>query len=94
MAHRRLLLVFMLLLLFTSSTSCRKLLKSPDSGTGKEFSLSEMSLYLSALPKGNVPTSTPSKKSHSLITDEKLIVRHLISIDRILRSVPSPGVGH
>ncbi|KAL1555958.1 hypothetical protein AAHA92_11636 [Salvia divinorum] len=26
--------------------------------------------------------------------DEKLIARHLAALDRILRSVPSPGVGH
>ncbi|KAI3800803.1 hypothetical protein L1987_28899 [Smallanthus sonchifolius] len=88
------LALFMLLVLFTSSTNGRKLLNTPDSGTKEEASPATMSLYLSVLPKGTVPASTPSKKSHSSITDEKLIIRHLIAIDRILRSVPSPGVGH
>lgn len=52
------------------------------------------SLYLSSLPKGTVPNSAPTKKGHSLIVDEKLIARHLAALDRILRSVPSPGVGN
>ncbi|KAL8103517.1 hypothetical protein AgCh_027923 [Apium graveolens] len=52
------------------------------------------SLYLSSLPKGTVPDSSPSKQHHSLVVDEKLIARHLAALDRILRSVPSPGVGH
>lgn len=51
-------------------------------------------LYLNALPKGKVPASTPSNKGHENIIDEKLIARHLVAVDRILRSVPSPGVGH
>ncbi|KAL0442613.1 UNVERIFIED_CONTAM: Precursor of CEP14 [Sesamum latifolium] len=52
-------------------------------------------LYLTSLPKGNVPASTPSNKGHGTSTiDEKLIARHLAAVDRILRSVPSPGVGH
>ncbi|MFS7931404.1 putative precursor of CEP13/CEP14 [Helianthus anomalus] len=88
------LTLFMLLILFTSSTNARKLLNSPDSGTENESSLAKIRLYLSVLPKGTVPASTPSKKGHSSITDEKLITRHLIAVDRILRSVPSPGVGH
>lgn len=52
------------------------------------------SLYLSSLPKGTVPNSAPTKKGHSFIVDEKLIARHLAALDRILRSVPSPGVGN
>nr|AFK33970.1 unknown [Lotus japonicus] len=51
------------------------------------------SLFLSSLPKGNVPTSTPSKKGHSVEVDEKLIARHLTE-RLLLRSVPSPGAGH
>lgn len=54
----------------------------------------EASLLLSALPKGYVPPSAPSKKGHEMIVNEKLFVLHLASIDRILKSVPSPGVGH
>lgn len=55
---------------------------------------SQDSLYLSSLPKGTVPNSAPTKKHHSFVVDEKLIARHLAALDRILRSVPSPGVGH
>ncbi|KVH89450.1 precursor of CEP14-like [Cynara cardunculus var. scolymus] len=89
------LALFMLLLLFTSSTNGRKLLNNPDSGSKNEASPVEfMSLYLTSLPKGTVPASAPSKKGHASTTDEKLITRHLITVDRILRSVPSPGVGH
>ncbi|GFP96965.1 hypothetical protein PHJA_001840600 [Phtheirospermum japonicum] len=51
-------------------------------------------LYLAALPKGKVPASTPSKKGHSVTIDQKLVARHLRAVDRILRSVPSPGAGH
>ncbi|KAK9064296.1 hypothetical protein SSX86_015676 [Deinandra increscens subsp. villosa] len=79
------ILIIMLLVLFTSSSNGRKLV---------EPSPAEMSLYLSALPKGTVQASAPSKKGYASITDEKLITRHLIAIDRILRSVPSPVVGH
>lgn len=60
----------------------------------KPTSSSQASLYLSSLPKGTVPASTPTKKGHSTIVNEKLFARHLAAIDRILRSVPSPGVGH
>ncbi|CAH1448584.1 unnamed protein product [Lactuca virosa] len=85
---RTCLALFIILVLFTSSSNGRKLLNT------REASPVEMSLYLTALPKGTVPASTPSKKGHASTTDEKLITRHLIAIDRILRSVPSPGVGH
>ncbi|KAG5247093.1 precursor of CEP [Salix suchowensis] len=47
-----------------------------------------------ALPKGTVPSSSPSKKGHATLDNEQLFARHLASIDRILRSVPSPGAGH
>ncbi|KAI3824509.1 hypothetical protein L1987_05969 [Smallanthus sonchifolius] len=85
MAQTTYLAVFMLLVLFTSPATGRKLLNTPDSGTKEEASPVEMSLYLSVLPKGTVPASTPSKKGHASITDEKLITRHLIAVDRILR---------
>lgn len=85
------LLMFVLFLAsFSSSMEARKLLNSHE--VKKVANL--RSLYLNALPKGTVPASTPSKKGHSYTTDEKLIARHLAAIDRILRSVPSPGVGH
>ncbi|XP_055804731.1 precursor of CEP14-like [Solanum dulcamara] len=84
-------LMFLLVLAsVSSSTEARKLLNSHE--VKKIPNLA--SLYLNALPKGTVPSSTPSKKGHSYTTDEKLIARHLAAIDRILRSVPSPGVGN
>ncbi|CAH8253847.1 unnamed protein product [Arabidopsis lyrata] len=49
---------------------------------------------LSALPKGKIPNSTPSKKGHAAVLAGKLRSRHLSTVDRFLRSVPSPGVGH
>ncbi|KAF9621581.1 hypothetical protein IFM89_023155 [Coptis chinensis] len=52
------------------------------------------SLVLSSLAKGKVPPSAPSNHGHAVIIDQKLFVRHFASLDRILRSVPSPGVGH
>ncbi|OWM72984.1 precursor of CEP14 [Punica granatum] len=55
------------------------------------------SMLLSALPKGTVPSSAPSKKGHAVVVDEKLIARHLSSLEReraLLLSIPSPGVGH
>ncbi|KAI4312277.1 hypothetical protein MLD38_037103 [Melastoma candidum] len=55
----------------------------------------DMSLFLSAPPKGRIPVSSPSRNSHRVMTKEELISWHLARIDRILRrSVPSPGVGH
>jgi hypothetical protein len=42
-----------------------------------------------------VPSSSPTKKGHAMDVDEKLIERHLISMDQVLMvSVPSPGIGH
>ncbi|KAK9085769.1 hypothetical protein Sjap_026180 [Stephania japonica] len=78
-----------------STTEARKLLRSIEE---KKVMLTvpalEDSLVLSALPKGTSPPSAPSKKGHSVVIDEKLFAMHFASIDRILRSVPSPGVGH
>lgn len=81
---------------FVSDSQGRKLLvveenkKLPSSPS----SSMEESLFLNVLPKGTVPSSTPSKKGHAEVVDEKLVARHLIAIDRILQSFPSPGVGH
>ncbi|CAN8290853.1 unnamed protein product [Cochlearia groenlandica] len=52
------------------------------------------STTLAALPKGKIPSSTPSKKVHATVSAVKLRSRKLSSVDRFLRSVPSPGVGH
>ncbi|KAL0011415.1 hypothetical protein SO802_006523 [Lithocarpus litseifolius] len=87
--------VLVFLIVFGALVSClegRRLLDVKESKK-RVYSLSD-SLFLSALPKGTVPSSTPSKKGHAVEVDEKLIARHLISVDRILGSVPSPGVGH
>ncbi|KAG2687938.1 hypothetical protein I3760_09G072300 [Carya illinoinensis] len=84
------------LVVFAAFVSClegRKLLDLKQTEKRSVPALRD-SLILSALPKGTVPASTPSKKGHAVVVDEKLIGRHLISTDRILRSVPSPGIGH
>lgn len=78
---------------FASSSQARKLLVSKDEEEKRVPSLVD-SLFLSALPKGKVPPSSPTKKGHAVVVDQKLIARHLITIDRILQSVPSPGMGH
>ncbi|TKY60065.1 hypothetical protein E2542_SST17160 [Spatholobus suberectus] len=90
-----LLLLFMLL--FASLCSCLEARKLVLEKKQKKVNPSSRrdSLFLSSLPKGTVPPSSPSKKGHAMEVDEKLIARHLINTDRILlRSVPSPGVGH
>ncbi|TXG47657.1 hypothetical protein EZV62_026951 [Acer yangbiense] len=87
------MLVF--LVVFASVSPCmeaRKLLNN--NNNNKKMGSSFASLFLNALPKGKVPASSPSKKTHATLDNEKLFVRHLASIDRILRSVPSPGIGH
>ncbi|EYU28116.1 hypothetical protein MIMGU_mgv1a021644mg [Erythranthe guttata] len=77
------------LLVCSSSTHGRKLLVNVKHNTRSFSSSSDRSLlYLTALPKGNVPASTPTKKGHVTAP------RHLAAVDRILTSVPSPGVGH
>ncbi|XWS18536.1 hypothetical protein CRYUN_Cryun32bG0053200 [Craigia yunnanensis] len=77
---------------FVPQMESRKLLNT---GESKKIAPSLFaSLVLSALPKGTVPASTPSKKGHATLDNEKLFDRHLAGIDRILQSVPSPGAGH
>ncbi|KAL5707395.1 hypothetical protein ACHQM5_018299 [Ranunculus cassubicifolius] len=51
-------------------------------------------LFTASLAKGKVPPSAPSKRGNSMIVNERLFTVHLATLDRILRSVPSPGVGH
>ncbi|KAF5197197.1 hypothetical protein FRX31_013222 [Thalictrum thalictroides] len=75
---------------FIPSLHARKLLDMKEM-----VSSLEDSLVLSSFAKGaKVPPSSPSQKGHSMIVNEKLFTMHFASIDRILRSVPSPGVGH
>ncbi|XP_027339634.1 precursor of CEP14-like [Abrus precatorius] len=91
-------LTVLFLILFASLCSClegRKLHVGADKHSKKVDPSSRNSLFLSSLPKGTVPSSTPSRKGHSTEVDEKLIARHLISTERHLtQSVPSPGAGH
>ncbi|KAI3456119.1 hypothetical protein Pfo_012782 [Paulownia fortunei] len=86
-----LLMCLIMFYALVSSTDGRKLLMNVQHNNVPSL---EDRLYLTALPKGNVPASTPSKKGHAATIDQKLIARHLAAIDRILRSVPSPGIGH
>lgn len=56
-------------------------------------------LFLSALPKGNVPPSGPSDKGHTsppadYSDDQHMVPKTSPEIHRLLGSVPSPGVGH
>ncbi|KAJ4843935.1 hypothetical protein Tsubulata_017577 [Turnera subulata] len=103
---RSLVLIIFLVLsaTFVANTEGRKLLMSdtttstmtttPEGTKKTTISSSFADLFLNALPKGTVPSSTPSKKTHATLDNEELFKRHLASIDRILRSVPSPGAGH
>ncbi|KAK4733146.1 hypothetical protein R3W88_007407 [Solanum pinnatisectum] len=80
--------LFMFLLLIfvpfiTSTTQANRKLVLNLHELKKNPNLEDMRLlYQISLPKGTIPNSTPSKKGHS----------H--TINRILKSVPSPGVGH
>ena len=78
---------------FVPQLESRKLQNTGESNKNAPSSLFA-SLMLSALAKGTVPASAPSKKGHSTLDNEKLFARHLAVIDRILQSVPSPGAGH
>ncbi|KAG4960333.1 hypothetical protein AAZX31_13G208300 [Glycine max] len=83
------------LVLFASLCSCLEARKLHLGAQKHNKNKVDPSLFFSSLPKGTVPTSTPSRKGHSTVVDEKLIARHLISTEQILlRSVPSPGAGH
>ncbi|CAI0560843.1 unnamed protein product [Linum tenue] len=80
---------------FFSNTEARKLLStSGGDGGGGAISVRALlqSLLLRALPKG----TSPSKKGQSTKTLDNVerFQRHIARMDRILGSVPSPGVGH
>ncbi|KAL1224162.1 Precursor of CEP13 [Cardamine amara subsp. amara] len=54
-------------------------------------------LFLSALPKGEVPPSSPSDKGHTSPPDDsnqRMVPENSPEIHDLLGSVPSPGVGH
>ncbi|KAG5517073.1 hypothetical protein RHGRI_037727 [Rhododendron griersonianum] len=90
-----LFIAFVIFASFTSSSHGRKLQTEPENHKRVAPSSKYAHLYLSVLPKGKLtPSSAPSKKGHAMIVAEKHAARHLAVVDRILRSVPSPGVGH
>ncbi|KAF8409100.1 hypothetical protein HHK36_005173 [Tetracentron sinense] len=88
-----LLISMVVFVCFLPSLEARKLLISEEINKKKIPSL-ENTLVLSALPKGTTNPSSPSKKGHSMILNEKHFTLHLAKFDRILQSVPSPGIGH
>ncbi|GAB4831459.1 hypothetical protein Ancab_005476 [Ancistrocladus abbreviatus] len=74
-----------------ASTTARKLLLATE-GMSNNPNTSGKGLFLSALWKGTTPSSSPSRKVHATVVEDlKFIQRHH---ERILQSVPSPGVGH
>ncbi|KAG9129554.1 hypothetical protein Leryth_023901 [Lithospermum erythrorhizon] len=88
-------IVFMFLIIFVtlvSTIDARKLLEV-DQQIKKEQVLSPDNKQP---PTDRVFPSAPSKGSHTVVVtlNEDVIYRHLAAIDRILRSVPSPGVGN
>ncbi|EXC10941.1 hypothetical protein L484_004840 [Morus notabilis] len=93
-----LVVLMVLLVSFVTSSEGRNkfvVLKPKDNkNLDRIMGSSDKSMFLSALPKGRVPSSAPTKKGHADVVNQKLIARHLIAVDRSLRSVPSPGVGH
>ncbi|KAI8567974.1 hypothetical protein RHMOL_Rhmol02G0163200 [Rhododendron molle] len=95
MARSSLVFLFVFTITFASLVSNshgRRLL------TTVEEDKREGSLFLNALPKGLIQTSSPSKRGQALATNKNPFHRHrgshLAAVHRILRSVPSPGVGH
>ncbi|GLU13839.1 hypothetical protein SLE2022_304490 [Rubroshorea leprosula] len=89
-----LLILLVFVVSFVTPMEGRKVLISKKEMSEMQVPHLYWSLVLSALPKGTVPYPAPSKNGHATLDNEKLFVRHLASIDRILWSVPSPGAGH
>ncbi|CAA0827537.1 Unknown protein [Striga hermonthica] len=88
---RKILLLYMFLIVSLLSTSFSRARKLPEdvSPGRRPPTFSDQSSYLTALPKEKV------LKGHSFAIDEKLIIRHLRAIGRILReSAPNPGTGN
>ncbi|KAI8010625.1 Precursor of CEP14 [Camellia lanceoleosa] len=89
----KLSLVFFLLICCACAPSleARKLLTMEN----KKVPSLEDSLLLSALPTGTIPPpSSPGGKGHSMVINGRVFVLPLPHLDRVLQSVPSPGVGH
>ncbi|RAL50330.1 hypothetical protein DM860_008004 [Cuscuta australis] len=89
---KRFLLSVAVLVLFISSslissTQSRRMLPLPEpdrrkTGNGVVFGKAEVGNAAAAAGGGGA------------VFDEKLVVRHLAALDRILRSVPSPSTGN
>ena len=47
-----------------------------------------------SLKDNTAPFYYPDGEGHARVIDERFIASHLSRIDRILRSVPSPGTGN
>ncbi|KAK3026488.1 hypothetical protein RJ639_041785 [Escallonia herrerae] len=73
-----------------SSAEARKLLSTEKITVSSQ----EDTLALRVHPEGSTPPSAPSGEGHELVINERLFVLHLAHLDRVLQSVPSPGVGH
>lgn len=81
-----LVLMMILILGFVSVSDSRKVLRPNTQNYYKGSLFQSLGFILSS--------SSPSNKEHAKLHKEKLFVRHLSRIDRILQSVPSPGAGH
>ncbi|XP_031266121.1 precursor of CEP14-like [Pistacia vera] len=85
------LLTFLLVaILYTSSLESRKVLSIEKMDVPSDL---VDSLVPSALQKGSA-TFSPSGESYKVAINEGLINRHIARDDRILKSVPSPGIGN
>ncbi|CAA7402386.1 unnamed protein product [Spirodela intermedia] len=83
--------VILVFLLFSAnSTQARKLLGSPRG----DFSSLEGAKVFSALLRASVPPSSPSHGGNVVVVGGRLLADRTSSVDRMLGSVPSPGVGH
>lgn len=80
------LVLFISLLFLAPSLQARKLRSEAE----VKVPYLEAGLLLSSLPKGSVPPSSPSKGGHETVTAGT----SKGNIQRLLGSVPSPGVGH
>ncbi|KAK1321629.1 hypothetical protein QJS10_CPA03g00571 [Acorus calamus] len=84
--HKALVFSFIFVLLISAHTiQARKLLGDDGKGVQPQ-SLEGSLLFMNVLPRGSLsPPSSPSRRGHRM---------EIRSVDRILRSVPSPGDGH
>ncbi|KAJ0045908.1 hypothetical protein Pint_04779 [Pistacia integerrima] len=84
-------LTFLLVAIFyTSSLESRKVLSMEKMNGPSDL---VESLVPNALQKGSA-TFSPSGESYKVTRNEGIINRHIARDDRILKSVPSPGIGN